>query len=775
MSRLIRLSQDKTQAIVQKEGLFSMIDVKSRQCLGVADSLSKFDSQNVWNYPSSSEKAILLPVVAAGMSSGHRRQKANSQPRDNQGRWVSAGANVRWRSNGQEWAGTVDEIINGKAIVTVRHPDGTESRTTLLPSTIRVMASKARLSSASTQKYYDNWNDTSGFIGENREAIEKSAEEEGGASIEREDGYALDVKQKKPKESNPLVYQLYAPGGLSLGIFDEKAEKDFNDIIEDDKAGGEDAPDPAPSEGGEAPAESAPAPASGVSVVASGNLTPYSVPKAVQTAVLAYMEKNYDEMSSTDITRATELCSGDQVGIESVQWVDAFFESLRDLIDLYGGHSGGRWAEKVTAKYDAGETSEYEPIDHDFETGLYQYYATGNEFDEFFDTLIAVDFDMESVHVWDGQRFGESICSVEEFDALNIEPLDESTAREIAYGIHEQIVEAGKQAKFSLNDVFPEERNLFALAESEIDFATIDDLAQLAYDGYDRSRNATGQARAEGGKFGSVPESPTKPKTDKAPVDDTAKAVEEAGAKEEVSAEEDPLATAEYFAIVDEIDQSAVLDIVAISNEGGQPTAYKRIMGAWTPDAESLASLKGATPPAIVNLGDVEEIKDVLSQVDEYDGTKEAVTASAIRRGYSLPDGSYRIFNEVDLIDALNAVDQFAVAPQEAVAHISKRAKALNRVDTLPEEWRVTSMTASGDVLYGEFGEVIVASGDSFAPNLTKLESYFTAGHGSKKIRWGTDGDITRAQSVFARYIGVERAYGLAQVLKNKVTVNENP
>lgn len=57
------------------------------------------------------------------------------------------------------------------------------------------------------------------------------------------------------------------------------------------------------------------------------------------------------------------------------------------------------------------------------------------------------------------------------------------------------------------------------------------------------------------------------------------------------------------------------------------------------------------------------------------------------KKGHAMPDGSYPIANVSDL---RNAIQAFGRAKDQAAvkAHIKARAKALNRLDLLPENWQ---------------------------------------------------------------------------------------
>lgn len=743
----------------------SIVENSGGSSITNTDKSMSFDTKTrlLSKQPGSSVSEGASLVAAGGMSTAKRRKKAEAQPRDGGGRWVTAGANVRWNSNGQKWAGTVEAIKNGKAIVKVRHADGSESMTTLMPSTLAVMKSKARLGSAA-KKYHDWQNDSGRWIGEHQKELQEGTEDGQGVVVQREDGYSFEAKKRKDKEGNPLVYQLYAPNGGSLGIYDEEAVGDFDDIFgEKPTPGGDSETSETPEGGSEGEGGETPPAAPTAPVVASGDAKSFSVPNNVQEAIRASLAA-LPETPEADRAQAEVLCTGEQVTLKDVEWVYEFFEAIKDIENLYGGQSGKKWASKIMDKVGADEKSIYEPIQHDFESGALEYFAVDGV------SLIGVDFTSGDVFLWDGVTFTGPVGTTETFNAEYIEPLDEFSAREIAYFIHDSKVGESYHG-FSTMDAFPEERNLFSLAESELDFGEMDRIAKLAYDGYDRARNATSQARGQGGKFGSAPDDKA-PTTDKEAVEDVDSAV--SNAVDGAEGSEDPMGSAKYFAIVDEVDQSAVLDVVAITQVDGQPSAFKRSLGAWTPDEKTLQSLKSPTPPTIVALGDVNEVKDVLTQIDEYDSGKDAVTASLIQRRFSLQDGSFSISNVTDLIDAVNATTTLAEVPTEIVEHVSRRARALNRMDLIPEHYRVSGQLSANENLIGEFGEVILASGAPAGSNyLNKLESYWLNGEGAQKIRWSEDGALERAQKTFAKYLGLERAYGYASILHNQVSTGE--
>lgn len=69
------------------------------------------------------------------------------------------------------------------------------------------------------------------------------------------------------------------------------------------------------------------------------------------------------------------------------------------------------------------------------------------------------------------------------------------------------------------------------------------------------------------------------------------------------------------YAIVDEFDTGAVLDLVRVMPG---PVAYRRVDGKWTKDKDILAKLMSVDPPPVIKVAP-EQLPDVLTQVDTYD------------------------------------------------------------------------------------------------------------------------------------------------------------
>jgi len=97
--------------------------------------------------------------------------------------------------------------------------------------------------------------------------------------------------------------------------------------------------------------------------------------------------------------------------------------------------------------------------------------------------------------------------------------------------------------------------------------------------------------------------------------------------------------------------------------------------------------------------GDVGAIDEIITKSDEaaHEEDREIdekrmftseQRSDMAEEGEALPDGSYPIDNEEDLKNAIQAFGR-AKDPKAAKAHIIMRARALGKMDMLPEDWKV--------------------------------------------------------------------------------------
>lgn len=527
----------------------------------------------------------------------------------------------------------------------------------------------------------------------------------------------------------------------------------------------------------------------------------FRVPPAVQKSVGDALNSGMFS-NPIDLKNAAELASGSPVTQKTVEWVKNYFKEVETSEKLYGGNAGKTWASKFSANVLV--AAAFTPSEE------YTYYAVGEDESapENVKQLLGVDSG-DSLFSWvDGDWFALP-DTLEEYDMPNILEISDEDAKALADWIDDPEKD---QDFFVITDIDPDERNLVSLAYSEIDWEEIDRLESLTADaaGYtpiERSNNAQRQIRANDGKFGGpqieIGTEHTSLAKARLPenlplVTDPAKRIEEYLGGE-MPAEDPVVAAGEaekpplYFAVVDPVDNTAVLDVISIvPDEAGNATAWKRSNAEWVASPESLDDLRGATPLPVVELSSEELAKNVLSQVDAYDSETQdneeisdesTITASAYeladyskeqrekdaKKGLALPDGSYPIRTVSDL---KNAIKAFGRAPEkkraEVKRHIKKRAKALNRSNLVPEDWKETSIFDDDHLspLYGEFGEVIAMT--AAGGNAETLRQYWSVGKGALKIRWGTDGDLTRCHRQLNKYMP-GRAWGYCQNLHKRI------
>lgn len=760
-----------------------------------------------------------------------RSTKAKKQLRDRFGRWIALGANVRWRSNGQEQAGVVTSVVDGKAYVDRKNKDGSVTEEILTPRDIRVLASKATLPQDGDTVYdKDNNFEKALKTPEVNDILEQKKQ----VRIEGANGYMLTAEEKKPKdETNPWLYQLFAPGGRSLGQYAaEESIPMFDGMVEEDQAAeeGEETPAGETPPAGEAPSGEAPAAPSGGGVVASGEERPFRVPEGIKSAISAAITNPATEFSAEDLAVATRLANDSNVSFSDVRWIHQYFESSDPYESIRGGFKGRKWASKIVdpgteipdLPSDCGDTGHPKYM---FDDDVFAYFAVGKEFgSSIAHTLLSVDYETGSVYTWGPEGFTlVPELDMSDVDEPQLTPVDEMTAEEVAKWID------GNDDGINLLDIYPDERNLFSLASSELDYDEIDQSFAIiadasGYTPFERSVNAKQQKRAGGGKFGEEPDKPVAEIEKAAPVvkarlpyelpivpDPAARIAEFISTAAEApvvaagepvegkpspeydetdQAAEDaatgPKDEAVYFAIVDEIDKTAVLDAFSIVKKNGAPEAWLRQMAQWVLSPDTLANLTGSTPPTVVEMDIPEPVKTVLAQIDSHDAGGDTIadpTAEEMPQegeipiaasGFARADGSLPILDSGDLQEAVLA--SAGTSDIFVKAHIRKRARALNRLDIVPVEWREFSLAEIGELsaaetVYGEFGEIpVVASGVPGVAdtpldykNAMKLQSYWTQGKGALKIRWGTKGDLTRAHRHLSKYVGVERSWGLAQ------------
>ena len=446
----------------------------------------------------------------------------------------------------------------------------------------------------------------------------------------------------------------------------------------------------------------------------------------------------------------------ESVGKDSLTVAEAFKlraemeKSYQEFLSL-GGEEALAWARSVTTEESLVAAGAFEPSE------ALTYIATSNTPDSTqIDSLFAVTSDNKLLK-WTGKSFEEMPITPQELDEPTAIEVDSDTAKAIA-----DWVEDGELDGFiDISILDQEEKNLFDMAAGEMDWGLVDELnsiiAAAFYDNAKKTIHAERQERSPDGKFNGPQHEPGKKLNFylKARVPDyyeltenPAARVEEyfsnvkgnpvllaAAAMPEVieedaenpvqePVEEEPAPDTEeqpksedtplYMAIVDEVDRTAVLDIIAIiKDDTGVESSWVRQNSMWVENPEYLEKIRSNSPPTVVELTDEETIKDVLAQVDASDSDEEApapdneepITAAAFskkqrenlaKKGYAMPSGSYPIVTVSDLKNAVHAYGRAKESEKAAVRrHIAKRARALGHPELVPEDWEEAALNGN--------------------------------------------------------------------------------
>jgi hypothetical protein len=83
--------------------------------------------------------------------------------------------------------------------------------------------------------------------------------------------------------------------------------------------------------------------------------------------------------------------------------------------------------------------------------------------------------------------------------------------------------------------------------------------------------------------------------------------------------------------------------------------------------------------------------KSLFSSLDPYGVTKRKFSAeqrkTMAESGEAMPDGSFPIANKTDLMNAIRSWGRGGADPK-VKAHIKRRAKALDAIDMIPDNWK---------------------------------------------------------------------------------------
>lgn len=134
-----------------------------------------------------------------------------------------------------------------------------------------------------------------------------------------------------------------------------------------------------------------------------------------------------------------------------------------------------------------------------------------------------------------------------------------------------------------------------------------------------------------------------------------------------------------------EVDKADVQDVGVIEKTDEPkftPAQFAELLkGLGKTPAEPAPAVE---PPAVEKTDGAENSGETLEKKD-FSEDKRAELAD---KGHALPDGSYPIETKGDLKNAVKAFGR-AKDPAAAKKHIIKRARALDAIDLLPEDWNV--------------------------------------------------------------------------------------
>ena len=414
----------------------------------------------------------------------------------------------------------------------------------------------------------------------------------------------------------------------------------------------------------------------------------------------------------------------DTMSLAEVAQLRSEQEKIQQTFSEFGGPQGLEWANNILGTTETlVAAGAFEPSEE------LTYLATSNQPDTTqIDSLFAVTPDNLLMR-WTGKRFDPLPIPPEDLDEPTIIEVDSETAQAIA-----DWVEDGElDGYIDIAELDAEEAALFSLALPELDLELLGNIegiiAAAFYDNAKREQHAERQERDPEGKFNGPQHEPGKKRyfararvpdyyeqvsspADRitqyvnkvkgtpvllaaGPMNIPEEAQEPAPAPEEAPAEapeQQPTNETEplYMAIVDDVDHTAVLNLVAIiKDDTGTETSWVRQNGLWVADPKYLEQLRSDTPPTVVELTDQETIKDVLRQIDSSDlEEEEPPTEEAPVAASALADGTFAIEHPEDIKQAISTY--YTSAPEERPSirnYVTTRAHELGLTEMVPEHW----------------------------------------------------------------------------------------
>lgn len=214
------------------------------------------------------------------------------------------------------------------------------------------------------------------------------------------------------------------------------------------------------------------------------------------------------------------------------------------------------------------------------------------------------------------------------------------------------------------------------------------------------------------------------------------------------------------IAVVDPIDEDAVLEMLAIAPG---PKVMRRHAGMWYEDPEWIPVLRSVKPPKIVKLSEA-QVASVATQVDRSTSDQDWEPFDADSRE------QYQIFTASAAPDDSEVdADDFQDIEENEVPGIATHAVASSSItDRSPylQELQRESDEVAIQSLLAVAGREITPK-DKIATE--RLKRYWTVGKGAAKIRWGTPGAWRRCYRHLVKYVGPKIAPGYCTNLSQRL------
>jgi 2'-5' RNA ligase len=224
------------------------------------------------------------------------------------------------------------------------------------------------------------------------------------------------------------------------------------------------------------------------------------------------------------------------------------------------------------------------------------------------------------------------------------------------------------------------------------------------------------------------------------------------------------------YALVDEIDSTAVLDVLRISGE----SVSVRAGGQWVDEGTTSTWLRKDFPDTLVEM-DEDTARNVLAQVDSIH--EPTFQSSDIPDTIEDPDPqpAHEVLDLVASIDTVFADVIESIGSEDSDRdreHDRTLLASVERIHELTTLWARRDLyrsSVNGHVRMDLDDLPFVAAGpalggaDRNRGGAERLRRYWTRGKGALKIRWGTKGDWRRCYRQLFKYMG-PRAAGYCQL-----------